>query len=196
MFLAIEATPDFDRKAAINVVKKHLEGTPQRHVARLLVGLRAITAHRQKTDEDLELQIRIYAKRLSCYPADVLEHVMLHEPWEWFPDLVKIERRCQHHLARRRLILAKLENGEVQARNTHRAAPESSRKTMSEEDRIRILNEVGFSCAATRRHGPAALGALAASMAAKKPSDDEPEDDTAERHAAELERARLPVGDD
>lgn len=138
--LILRPSDDFDQERALAVIENTLQPAPKAEIVRWLAGLRAITAHRQIEDRDLQLAMTVFVERLSAYPADVVQHVLLRERWKFWPALAEVEERCDALVAPRQRLALYVRRGFFAAQ----PAETPPRELVTDEARRRILAECGF----------------------------------------------------
>lgn len=138
--LILRPSDDFDQEMALSVIENTLQPAPKAEIVRWLAVLRAITAHRQIEDRDLQLAMAVFVERLSAYPADVVHHVLLRERWKFWPALAEVEERCDALVAPRQRLALYVRRGFFAGQ----PAESPKRELISDEARRRILAECGF----------------------------------------------------
>lgn len=138
--LILRPSDKFDRERALSVIEDALQPAPKAEIVRWLAALRAITAHRQVEDRDLQLAMAVFVERLSGYPGDVVQHVLLRERWKFWPALAEIEERCDALVAPRQRLAFYVRRGFFAAQ----PAETPQRELVTDEARRRILAESGF----------------------------------------------------
>lgn len=138
--LVLRPAPHFDVDRALDLIAAAMQPAQQRDVLAWLAGLRSITAHKQVADADMALATRLYVERLSIYPADVVQQVLLSERWKFWPALAELEERCDELVAPRERLARYVQQGYFTV-----PAPEVPPiKRVTDEARERILRECGF----------------------------------------------------
>ncbi|MBC7138677.1 MAG: hypothetical protein H5U17_07985 [Defluviimonas sp.] len=138
--LMLVAPAGFDVRTARRSISAAMAPPDKPQLAKWLAALGAITISRQRDDLDIGLIMAIYAERLSEFPADVVEHVLLRERWKFFPAIAELEEACEALASRRRLVASLLADGRVRCgeppRQPDRGAP------LTPDARRRIMAEI------------------------------------------------------
>lgn len=151
--LTLVASEGFDQAAATRSLAAAMSPPDRAQLAKWLATLSAITASRPRDDLDVGLIMAIYTERLSAFPADVVEHVLLRERWKWFPPIADLEEACERFTSRRRTIAGLLAQGRV--RYGQKPHQETDRgPAITPEARRRIMAEVWPDRAAADSAGP------------------------------------------
>jgi hypothetical protein len=105
--------PCDDRQAlakALNAYERANLPAPEAHVYPELAALKAKTKAAQTGDEDLEFQMRIYARELQAYPGDVVMHVLRTQAGHgtFWPSWAELKERLDLYASKRRRRLAQL----------------------------------------------------------------------------------------
>ena len=135
------APPDFDVQRAQDQFEAAMAPASRAQLAKWLAALAAITISRQRDDLDHGLITTIYTERLSNFPADIVEHVLLRERWKFWPAIAELEDAAELLLSRRRAVARLLAEGRVRERTSE---PPPDRTPATAEARQRILQEVGL----------------------------------------------------
>lgn len=141
--LTLVASVGFDLDAATRSLTAAMSPPDRAQLAKWLATLSAITASRSRDDLDAGLIMAIYSERLSAFPADVVEHVLLRERWRWFPPIADLEEACERHTSRRRTIAALLAQGRIRCGHKPQKVHQTDRgPAATKEARERIMAEV------------------------------------------------------
>lgn len=138
--LVLVAPEDFDVATAQRSLAAAMAPPTKPQLAKWLAALSVITVSRQRDDLDIELIVTIYAERLSAYPADVVEHVLLRERWKFWPAIAELEEVCDALSSRRRTIARLLANGHVRCGEPERRPDRGP--PLTPEARLQIMAEV------------------------------------------------------
>ncbi len=134
----------FDAQRVNRALQQALRPATRAQLAQWLAALYAITISRARDDVDQGLVVAIYCDRLSAFPADIVEHVMLRERWKFFPTIAELEEAAEAHMGRRRLVAQLLEQGRIRHRHEIDAQrnAEPPRELVTPEAHRRIMAEV------------------------------------------------------
>lgn len=138
--LVLVAPEGFDISAAQRSLAAAMAPPSKPQLAKWLAALSVITVNRQRDDLDTELIVAIYTERLSAFPADVVEHVLLRERWKFFPAIAELEEACDALSSRRRTIARLLAHGQVRCGEPERRPDRGP--PLTPEARLRIMAEV------------------------------------------------------
>ncbi|WP_085908297.1 hypothetical protein [Kiloniella majae] len=95
---------------AEKTLKLSIAPLPRTEVVRELVRLKAKTANKNMSDEDLRMQLEVYAEELQAYPADCVIHALkLAGSNEWFPTWSDLERILSPMVLVRKSILREVQ---------------------------------------------------------------------------------------
>lgn len=78
-----------DRAEAAQTVEAFFAPLPHAELAKELAALKVTTSTRNYSQDDLDLQMAVYAEALSEYPADCAVQA-IRRPRQWFPPLADI----------------------------------------------------------------------------------------------------------
>jgi len=115
-----------DRQAALTDLRNFMTPAPMRKIEEWIARLSVTCAKRRDDDFSEELRVVEYASRLSRYPADVVQNVLLHHSYQFFPTWAELEGRCEAMTSPRRQMIQALERGPEQK-------PEPRREPTAEE---------------------------------------------------------------
>ncbi len=79
-FKLLRPIADQDRSSALTLVKRSLSPMAQDELTRLLVAMRAMTRTKAETAELVDLQLEVYAQKLTEWPADVVRALLCRWP--------------------------------------------------------------------------------------------------------------------
>lgn len=105
---------------------------PPEAIEQWLAELSAISAKRADDEFTEELRLVAYTRRLSCYPADLVKHVLLDVTWKFFPTWHELAQNLDDlsESRQRRIDAVKM----AARRATDRERPKETSPVASSED--------------------------------------------------------------
>lgn len=90
-------------RMALTAYERACLPAPEQRLYAELASLRVLTKAGQASDEDIRLQIQVYARRLAEYPGDVALHVLRTQPdmEKWWPAWAELKDRLDLHSRKR-----------------------------------------------------------------------------------------------
>lgn len=97
---------------SLTLVKRSLKPMSESNIAALLTEMRCRVMTRKEDALDVVLQIRVYAKDLTAWPADIVRYVLStwHERSDYFPTGRELIVAMERWNARRKGLVAVLES--------------------------------------------------------------------------------------
>ena len=110
--MRIEGTPSLDElKAARTEIERMMQPAEDRELLAAMGKLKALTANRNMTDQELDMQIEALVSKLKEYPRDAALKALdrIADEVEWFPSWSQIKKLCLFYSKRRKFALGAIE---------------------------------------------------------------------------------------
>lgn len=106
----------------------------------LLTELRLTTTSKKLSPQDLEAQVKIYARKLNSYPAEIVKYVLETQPnmSRWFPEWLDLKTRLDLYSKKNRSALDALKNYKPET-------TEKSEKPVTQDQMKEILARIAKS---------------------------------------------------